>query len=264
MRTKALIALGVACTCAASAFAQQSCITIPDGEFRLVPWPFTVSTPPIIIGPLPTLHMLVWNGEAYDESLVSPPMWDFPPVLRGTAVVLHPVGGPVTICFPEPTQAPNLPLPLGIGYSAVCCQSNVVSGFEGIVGRPPWEGVQVYKLNPGPGRDPTHFASPDFAVFTFSGGSWTPTVPVAEILEGIFVYQPPPKLWNLQVVNGQVRFDVTAPPGRTVIVEYADEFTSTGVPVTWKQLTTLTGNGDFQPLTAQAGDTIQRFYRARL
>lgn len=77
------------------------------------------------------------------------------------AVILHPVGGPATICFPEPTQSPTLPLRLACGFNPVSCQSNIVAGFEDIVGGPPWEGVQVYRLNPGPGRQPTNFAAPD-------------------------------------------------------------------------------------------------------
>ncbi len=268
MKNKALIVVSFACSLAAAAVAQQNCITIPAGEFRLVPCPFTVSDPSglIHIGPLPSLSVLTWNGSAFDENRYSSlGEWDFPPscIGSGYAVVLHPIGGPVTICFPEPTQSPTLPLLLGYGFNLVCCQSNVVAGFDEIVGRPPWEGVQVYRLNPGLGRNPSHFGPPDYGVYTFSGGAWTPGVPMADALEGVFVYQPAPSLLNIQVANGSVRFDVSAPPGRTVIVEYVNEWPTTGLPAVWNEVTTLTAGGSLQPVTDQVGQRSQRFYRVR-
>ncbi len=256
-----LLAIGLASALSVVAFAQPNCITIPAGEFRLVPCPFTVSYPYP-----PFLSMLSWDGSVFNEDIITPAGWDLPPLVRGTSVILHPVGGPATICFPEPTQSPTLPLRLACGFNAVGCQSNIVAGFEDIVGRPPWEGVQVYRLNPGPGRQPANFAPPDYTIYTFSAGSWSPTVPIAQVFEGVFVYQPLPKLWNLQVLSGLVRFDVTAPPGRTVILEYVDQFNAGGEPVVWNELTRFSGTGAFQPVTDETGTgaSSKRFYRARL
>ncbi len=260
MKTRMLLAIGFACSLTLTVSSQQNCITIPEGESRLVGWPCSL---PTFIGAVPFVHFLSWNGNNFDENVYMSGWWDFPPLpCGGNAVIVYPTGGPVTICFPEPNQSPTLPLRLGCGFNLVSCQSNVVAGFEDIVGRSPWEGVQVYKFNAGPGRRATNFAPPDYTIYTFSAGSWSPTVPIAEALEGVVVYQPPPKLWNLQIVGGLVHFDVTAPPDRTVIVEYAEECGS----VTWTEIGRFTGSGVLQPVTDQVGGgaSSQRFYRARL
>lgn len=258
MMTRRLLACGFFCRTVA-AFAQDNCITIPQGEYRLVRSPFTVNNPPLLT---PSFSVLTWAGSYFNEDYYAAGGWDSPPMWAyGQGVVVHPIGGSLTICFPEPAQSPRLPLPLGCGLNLVCAQSNIVAGFEEIVGRAPWEGVQVHQFNAGPGRLPAHFGPPDYTIYTFSGGSWSPSVPVAQIGQAVFVHQPSPQLWNVRLVDGHFGFEVTAPPASTVVVEYSE-----GDPSGWTELTTFTGSGTFQPLSdgTAIGGKLQRFYRLRV
>jgi hypothetical protein len=64
---------------------------------------------------------------------------------------------------------------------------------------------------------------------------------------------PPPKILNLSFVPGQFRFDLTAPPGHSVIVEASPDLAS------W--LPIWTNNSTLNFSDSQSGGFPNRFYR---
>jgi streptogramin lyase len=69
---------------------------------------------------------------------------------------------------------------------------------------------------------------------------------------------PPPRLSNAGFSAGQFRFDLTGPPGQSVIVESSPDL------VNWLPIWTNTSAGSFAFSDTQTGVSSNRFYRARL
>jgi DNA-binding beta-propeller fold protein YncE len=69
---------------------------------------------------------------------------------------------------------------------------------------------------------------------------------------------PPPSIFNFAFVSGQFRFDLTGPPGRSVIVEASPDLVAC-LPI-W----TNTLGGTIKFSDAQSGISSHRFYRGRL
>jgi hypothetical protein len=69
---------------------------------------------------------------------------------------------------------------------------------------------------------------------------------------------PPPRLSNSGFAAGQFRFDLTGPPGQSVIVETSSDLLS------WLPIWTNTSAGTFGFSDPQTGVSSKRFYRARL
>src|SRR5579859_3475205 len=97
----------------------------------------------------------------------------------------------------------KLPLILQPGLNLVCSQSDIDATFEDIVGTPPDNGVMLFKFNPGLGRNPFNLAPPDYSIYTFSNGAWSPTIPVVGITEAVFVLQPP-RLFNVRATSNGI------------------------------------------------------------
>jgi hypothetical protein len=170
----------------------------------------------------------------------------------------------VSLCFPLYLPSPVLPLDLPPGFSLVCCQSNAAAGFEGIVGRAPDPGTQVYKFNV-PSAYPLIPVVTDytnFTIYTFTNGAWTPDIPVVAACEAVWILQPP-RVSNLQIAGGKFSFDATTASNAVVAVEYSDTVDGTSA---WQPLTNLLGNGSLTNVVddADVNLTTQRFYRLKL
>src|SRR5258708_6068711 len=159
-----------------------------------------------------------------------------PPISRGGGIGFRaPSSSSVSPCFYSPTQTLMLPLSLpGSSLSLVSCQSNVVSTFEGMVGRAPMEGTRLFKYNltGNPSNwDRSHYpaapAAPDYNIFVFTNGSWSPSVPTADIGEAVFVYQPgvfvyQPRALNPQVSGHKFSFEMDTVYGTANWIENSD------------------------------------------
>jgi hypothetical protein len=69
---------------------------------------------------------------------------------------------------------------------------------------------------------------------------------------------PPPKILNFGFISGQFRFDLTGPPGLSVIVEASPDLT------TWLPIATNTFTGSLSFSDPQSGASPSRFYRAQV
>ena len=69
---------------------------------------------------------------------------------------------------------------------------------------------------------------------------------------------PAPKILNVAFVGGQFRFDLTGPPGNSVIVEASSEL------VNWQSIWTNSFTGSLNFTDPQGGASSYRFYRARV
>ena len=166
-------------------------LTIPDGEYRLVPaCRFQrVQTP--MIGQVYPCTMYAYRAGGFVPSVFFGGVWSPELVFSpGEGGVLTVSGGSDTFLFQQ-SAATVLPLALAPGFNLVCCQTDTTAGFEDIVGRAPKNGEMVYQFNAGPGRNPFNLAAPDYTVYPFTNGTWSPSTPVAAITEAVFVYEPP-------------------------------------------------------------------------
>jgi hypothetical protein len=168
-----------------------------------------------------------------------------------------------TFCFPEPSHSPVLPLTLYPGLNLVCCQSNAPATYEQIVGAPPAPGTRLLREKKGatnPFPIPP-LGSTGYVMYTYLGGAWSPTTPIAGVGEAVFIYITP-SIQNVGIVNGKMEFDVYSPAGYQMTIDRTDSLTSPQ----WQTLTTITPGGgmthisDPDPISAHA----QRYYRARL
>jgi hypothetical protein len=118
----------------------------------------------------------------------------------------------------------------------------------------------LYQFNPGPGRNPFNLAAPDYSIFTFANGAWSPTNPVVGITDAVFVYQPP-QLSNVQVTANGISFEITPLFNQQFLIEYTDSLTQPS----WQPLTNIVGSGFSIKIADNSIRTSvqQRFYRAR-
>jgi hypothetical protein len=264
MKTKALIAAGLVLTLAPALQAAVT-LTIPDGEYRLIAGcrfqGFT--TPTNFIAPTnaqPSLFQFNKVTGYYDINVWALGAWDREPIFSfGEGAIWQSYGDDATLSFEQKT-ATKLPLQLTTGFNLVCCQSNIVAGFEDIVGIPPANGTLLYQFNAGPGRNPFNLAAPDYSIFTFANGAWSPTNPIIGITEAVFVYQPP-QLSNAQATANGISFEILPPINQQFVIEYTDSLTQPS----WQTLTNIVGSGASIKITDNSiGTSVQqRFYRAR-
>jgi len=251
--------------------ADQYCETVPPGAYRLVGCNLSIAS---ISFPGNYLNKFDNGFTAYsfdpDDLLWTP--HDPSPITRGDASVIW-LASSNQVCFDDPTNAPVLPL--SIGYTTrASCQSNIVAGFEDIVGRAPVNGTRVYKFLGGdpfvPGSSPIGYvspnASPEWAVYSYTNGIWSPSVPIAAIGEGVVIYQPTafvyqPTILNARIASGNFIFELETVYGRPVTIEFRETLPA----VSWQELTSFTGDGHRRTVTDDGGvngDT-SRFYRIR-
>ena len=269
MRTKAFI-LAIGCpwlSFASSVSAQSTTLTVPSGEYRLIAGcrlqTIQTAPPNTYIGQPPQFEVVQYNSAL--EAFVT-----FQPLLGGWAPsqptfgpgeggFFQVSGGDATLVFQQRTPT-RLPLVLTSGFVLVCCQSNIPASFEDIMGTPPANGTMLYQFNPGPGRNPYNLAAPDYTIFTFAKGAWSPTNPVVGITEAVFVYQPP-QLANFQVTENGISFEISPPFNQPFAIEYTDSLTRPA----WQTLTNVVGNGaPIRILDSSIGISVrQRFYRAK-
>jgi hypothetical protein len=261
MKTTALI-LAVGLALVLPSMAAPYTLTVPNAEYRLVA-AFRLQGPEIpLIGQLPPMQLFQYDTDT-DLFLVAP--WNLgqwgPDIVfgPGEGAIFQPSGGSATLLFQQ-SVAPRLPLKLQPGFNLVCCQSDVAASFEDVVGTPPANGTLLYQFNSGPGRNPFNLAAPDYAVFTFTNGVWSPTSPMVGITEAVFVFQPP-QLSNFQLTSNGIAFEVTPPLKTQLAIEYSDSLTQPS----WQVLTNVVGNGVSLKITdSSIGSAVrQRFYRAR-
>jgi hypothetical protein len=189
----------------------------------------------------------------------SPPSWgpSTPTVKPGYGLMIKTGPTNMTFSLPDP-PSPVLPLQLPAGFSLVCCQSNVAATYDMIVGRSPVEGAKIYKLHQFLFN--TDLDETNYYVYVFTNGSWTPEVPVADIGEAVWVFEPP-AVSNPQITSDQFNFDALTPWGGSVDVEYSDSLSGP-----WLVLTNLSGFGGVTNVSdpSSTGDQLQRFYRLNM
>ena len=117
----------------------------------------------------------------------------------------------LTLSYTGQPHVPVLPMarPCGNGYFYLLgCQTNDFGTYENITGLPSMEGAQVKRWN-----------GASFDVYTFAAGTWTPSVPLVNPSEGVFIFIP--TTTNAPVIlqqpldvmvaqGGSAGFDVTA------------------------------------------------------
>ena len=183
------------------------------------------------------------------------------------------------ICFTDPTNAPALPLTLAVGRSVnVSCQSNIVATFEDIVGRAPVNGTCFYRfMGGGPYQwdspvwggaftNSPYSSTPEWSTYVYTNGVWTPSVPFADIGEGVYIRQPTqfvyqPVALNPRITADKFTFEVETVYGKPVTIEYSESLPATS----WQELTSFTGTGHRRTVTDDGGvsGNTSRFYRIR-
>ena len=233
-------------------------LSVPDGEYALVAaWRFQgIQTP--FIGQAAPWQYYKYTPTSFDIYVDVLGAWSpgNPISFPGEGGIVQPNGGSDTFLFQQ-HGTPTLPLNLQPGLNLVCCQSDLIASYEDIVGAPPANGTLLYQFNPGPGRNPFHLGAPDYKIFTFMFGTWTPSVPVISVTEAVFILHPQ-QLNNFQIsANGEVTFEVTTPLSRQVTVEYSDSLTQPS----WQTLTNFVGTGALVQIKDQPSGN-KRFYRS--
>src|SRR5579859_7971325 len=259
MKTKALIAAaGLVWSLSSQAL---SILTVPNGEYRLIP---ACRGQSIIVldHSSPQLELFKYNpvkgNYVISEWILG--AWSLSELsfAAGEGAIVQASGVDANLLFQQPV-APKLPLQLQPGFNLVCCQTDIVATFEDVVGTPPANGTLLYQFNAGPERNPFNLAAPDYTIFTFANGAWSPTNPVVGITEAVFVYQPP-QMSNAQVTSNGISFEIMPPINQQFVIEYTDSLTQPS----WQTLTNVMGSGVSINVTdSSVGKAPQRFYRAR-
>ena len=131
-------------------------------------------------------------------------------LVPGEGAFFIPAGHLSSITFTGTPHVPVLPAALPCGYgvpTTLSRQTNDVGTFENIIGLQPTEGSQVALWNP-----PTA----DWAIYTFSGCTWTPNVPSVGIGQAALITVAPPS---------------TAPP--TILSDVSDQTACAGNSVSF-------------------------------
>lgn len=266
MKTKALLsAIGLVLVLSGLSIGAQTTLKVPSGEYVLIAGCRlqTIETDPWL-GPGPQFEIIQFDslldGFITFQTILGGWGPSQPTFGSGEGGIFQVSGGDVTLVFQQQRTEIRLPLPLQSGFSLVCCQSNLTASFEDIVGRSPANGTMLYQFNQGPGRNPLNLAAPDYTVFTFANGSWSPTTPVIGVTEAVFVFQPP-QLSNVQITATGISFDVMPPVNMHLAIEYSDSLTQPS----WQTLTNVVGTGASIKITDTSIQSAvrQRFYRAR-
>lgn len=192
MKTKILFALAALAFFQTTAFAAGPYpLTIPDGEYRLVPGCRYQGVQTPMIGQVYSYTMYAYKGSGFVASAFVGGQWSPDLVFApGEGGILAVTGGSDTFLFQQ-SAATKLPLALAPGFNLACAQTDSSAAFEDIVGRPPQNGEMVYKFNAGPGANPFNLAAPDYTIYTFTNGTWSPGAPAVGITEAVFIFEPP-------------------------------------------------------------------------
>jgi hypothetical protein len=186
MKNIALIILSLG-VLSSNSSAENGCITVSNGIYFVAGRvdPNLLPNKTIITVPQGSINPVFYSSDS------RPPPWE-PPLFfepgQGLLLGRGPLSNSVSICFTN-VALPTLPLPLPAGFSLVACQSNMLATFEDIVGRPPERGSKVYHWRRD--ADPAQLDESSYDIYTFDGSAWHPEVPIADIGEAVWVYQPP-------------------------------------------------------------------------
>jgi hypothetical protein len=199
-------------------------------------------------------------GQIWMYVPVTPPRWAITHLPSWQGVALHSASS-LTVGFTN-TPAPQLPLALPAGLSLVACQSNMPATFQDIVGRLPDPGTKLYRLLTNYAGDPIpDFNETNYTIYTYQDGAWSPTEPVADAGEAVWISQPP-VFSNLTTADGGLSFDVLTPDVAFLTVEYSD---SLEPGFTWQTLTNIWGEGGVSNVVDPTviSNNPQRVYRLR-
>jgi hypothetical protein len=115
------------------------------------------------------------------------------------ALLYNPESFAITLTFTGTPHVPVLPaaLPCGCGNTnCLSCQTNTVGTYENITGISPTEGAVVQRWDT---------SSQAWQTYTFSGGAWSPAVPIAYVGESVLIIVPCATnlfKWNQPPVTG--------------------------------------------------------------
>jgi len=140
---------------------------------------------------------------------------------------------------------------------------NIVASFEDIVGSSPDCGTRLFRLRPG--GDPNRLDPANYMIYHFTNSVWWPSVPMADIGEGVFIFQPPKPI-NLRVVADKFTFDLEPVTYNIVIsvsAQFTVEYSSIPAGGTWQTLTNFVSDGHMRTIVDDTAisATAQRFYR---
>ena len=132
--------------------------------------------------------------------------------------------------------------------------------YEIVIGAAPTEGVQVYRFNATTNYpDAFHFGPPEYNVYTFNNGEWSPLPPVLNIGEAAWFRAPPPTL-GIRATNNTV---VLSWPTNAIpfTLESATQF---GSPTSWSAVgIPIVTNSDLQTVTVPSTTAETRLFRLR-
>lgn len=173
----------------------------------------------------------------WSSVVVTPPSWAVKHVPSWQGIALSSPNA-LTVAFTN-NPAPQLPLALPAGISLVASQTNGPATFQDIVGRLPDPGTRLLRLLTNYAGNPyIDFSETNYAIYTYRDGAWSPTEPVMDAGEAVWISQPP-VFSNLQVSGSQLSFDVLTPSMGTLAVEFSDGLVE---GFAWQPLTNFTGN----------------------
>jgi len=135
-------------------------------------------------------------------------------------------------------------------------QTNDIGTYSKIVGAPPQEGTVLMKFNKW--GNPFVLGPPNYLVFTFDNGAWSPSEPLANLGESVWIFQRP-TISNVIASSTNFTFSFTSAEGQTNYVEYTDSVTPPG----WQALTNFVGNGTVAQISTSVTNSSQRFFRVR-
>lgn len=108
-------------------------------------------------------------------------------------------------------NTPVLPIYFSCGcdaYYLLSGQTNAPAAYEEITGSSPQEGTQLFRYNDLSPISPFPPQAPNYTVYTYLGGAWTPSVPVANAGESVWIYPPCPTNGSCLVLNCLTNFEV--------------------------------------------------------
>jgi len=111
-----------------------------------------------------------------------------------------------TVCGTANSPVLSLTNFCGCGaYNLVSSQTNAPATYEEITGLSPQEGTQLFRYNSG---SPFPVQAPNYTVYTYLGGAWTPGVPMANPCESVWIYTPCSNNSPCMVLDCPTNFEV--------------------------------------------------------
>lgn len=169
------------------------------------------------------------NGVWVDTSTLLPSTNTLAP---GEGAFLYNPGGPVTLTFNGSATVPQFPLNLNCGTLYLLSRPTIGQGiYENTTGLSPQDGTQIFAYDPAAQGNIAAFAT-SYQIFTFCGGGWVPSQPVANLGQPFFVRLPCSGPTNcLTVQNSNILITASTPTQVSFAPVYSDLCGTSALPV---------------------------------